>query len=62
MFGRKTRLDQLCISVKKKNKYVKRFKKVYFKERDIVYARDYSNPNKKEWKKGTVEGDMEKAH
>ncbi|CAI6350433.1 unnamed protein product [Macrosiphum euphorbiae] len=56
MFGRKikTRLDQLYIPIEK-NKYVKRFRKVYFKEGDIVYARDYSNPNKKEWKKGTVE-------
>lgn len=56
MFGRKikTRLDKLCIP-KETNKYVKRFRKVYFKEGDIVYARDYSNPNKKEWKKGTIE-------
>ncbi|XP_008179051.1 uncharacterized protein K02A2.6-like [Acyrthosiphon pisum] len=56
MFGRKikTRLDKLCIS-KETNKYIKRFRKVYFKEGDIVYARDYSNPNKKEWKKGTIE-------
>jgi len=36
----------------KENKYVKRFRNVYFKEGDMVYARDYSNPNKKEWKKG----------
>ncbi|XP_022165223.1 uncharacterized protein K02A2.6-like, partial [Myzus persicae] len=56
MFGSKikTRLDRLCIP-KETNKYVKRFRKVYFKEGDIVYARDYSNPNKKEWKKGTIE-------
>lgn len=42
MFGRKikTRLDQLCIP-KEKNNYIKRFRKVYFKEGDIVYARDY---------------------
>jgi len=57
MLGRKikTRLDQLSIPVEKTNKYVKRFKNVYFKEGDLVYARDYSNPNKKEWKEGIVE-------
>lgn len=38
-----------------KDKYVKRFGNVYLKEGYIEYARDYSYPNKKKWKKGIIE-------
>jgi len=59
MFGRKvkTRLDYLKNSVENKVKRedIQRFRKLYLKVGDQVYARDYSDPNKKRWEKGIVE-------
>jgi len=60
MFGRKlkTRLDFLKYSKIKSNTEIyknKKFRKEVFKEGDIVYARDFSNPNKKNWEKAVIE-------
>ncbi|XP_008190241.1 uncharacterized protein K02A2.6-like [Acyrthosiphon pisum] len=60
MFGRKlkTRLDFLRHSKIKTNTESYKNKTIrneVFKEGDVVYARDFSNPNKKNWEKAVIE-------
>ncbi|KAK9687174.1 hypothetical protein QE152_g36643 [Popillia japonica] len=60
MFGRKTKthLDLLLVNSEKKEdnqrKYFKGERVAEFKEGEEVYARNYRNSNRKEWKKARV--------
>lgn len=60
MFGRKlkNRLDFIKYPKIKSNTEIyknKKFRNEVFKEGDLVYATDFSNPNKKNWEKAVIE-------